>query len=656
MMTPFTQGKYEHSTQHLYFLDSTIAGDLESTRPIVLIGSRGSGKTTLLRALDIRERRANDSLRHQLDGNSFRGNFIGCYAKLSLHACSALESLYGKGTPVEGRLFGFYLDALSVHLVSGALSELISHGVLASSTSLRENDVGAIFNEIWSDILQWLNCDPCNTLRDISAVSLKAMHALQRSADRGVTAQGIADDFRIPAFGEYSRSTLQHIVSFCNQATVPAGAPRGQIGPSWHFKICLDEVESLSESHRLVVNTLIRVAESPLFPVISYVSQPFDMTSTLLPNLTLQKADFLRIQLDEATNDDFARLAEGVATVRCRAILKDNSVSFTCRTTLGVLSLNTLVEGIRRTSEKQIASSLKINAEAFKEAWFPDGTNKAADPLPYVESFIAAQDKLTPPAPGTSKDARKQSSEQFRKKMVVAYLSICRTLGRSKVPFAYDAMILGISDKCIRDFLSQLHWVLAEAFPSATEVDLRKFLTKQVSLTKQYAGIRKASEEKHNSISGTSGVLRPVIIRRIVEGFARITSLLQSQVSKDGAGLSEMGIFEVDGGSEKDRFEASRLILDGAEAGFLRIVADGTPLNPLAGFRVHRSLAPAFNFSYRGPYYSKKVRISEFNDVANSTDESKIGPLAERIAIRLLSHRDMQGTLFSMDEVEKEDV
>lgn len=655
MMSPFAQGKYEHSAQHLYFLDSEIASELESSRPIVLIGSRGSGKTTLLRALDFRERRTNTSLRHQLGNNPFRGRFIGCYAKLSLHACSALESLYGHGTPFEGRLFGLYLDALAVHLIAGAVSEMISQGVLTAPGSLREEDVAARFNQQSADILNWLGSKQSKTLLDISDISLKVMHVLQRMADQGTKPETIAGGMRIPAFGEFSRSTLQSLLPFCNQALLDIDSSGGQANPPWHFKICLDEVESLGEGHRIVVNTLIRVAESPLFPVISYVSRPADMTTTLIPNLTLQKADFLKLQLDDATNDEFTKLAEGVASVRCRASLQDNEVSFSCEISLGKLSLNSLLDGIVRASEKQIANRIRESAEAFRLAW-PEYDKGPASAPPYIESYIASQDGLNPSPAGRTKVARKQSSEQFRKKMVVAYLTLCRILGKVQVPFAYDAMVLGVSDKCIRDFLSQLHWIINEAFPLLSETDLRSFLTKPVAVAGQVSGIRRASEEKRNSISGTAGVLRPVMIGRLVSGFSRITALLQSQISKEGAALSELGIFKIEGGSEKERCDAGRLILDGAEAGFLRVVAEGVPPDPLGGFRIHRSLAPAFNLSYRGPYYTKIVRISEFNELAGCPDEEKLGHLADKIAIRLISHRDGQPLLFSMDEDEAEEV
>ncbi len=655
MISPFARGKFEQSAHHLYFLPPGITGQLEAAQPTVLIGSRGSGKTTLLRALDYRERSSNVSLKGQLDP-PFRGKFIGVYAKLSLHPCRTLECLFGSGSPLEGRLFGFYLDALCVHLIGHAVSDLISDGLLLEGAMHREGTVAVTFNQQWAQIARWVGSGDCETIRDVAAVSLSVMHKLETLGQRRVPLESIANDIRIPGFGEYSRPLTQAMQRVCDDAEIPLARPQSAASESesgaWHFKVCLDEAESVSDQQKIVLNTLLRQAESPLFPVISFVSRPPDLSTTLIPGLTIQKADVRQLTLDDSKNPDFLRLAEGVATVRCRDALNDSDSRFSCDTVFGSLSLNELIHRIVRVSEKPAAIRLVDLAQRFLSTW-PAATSVGDDPpLPYIEAFLADQLSLDPPD-NSPKAARKQQSEEFRKKMVVGYLAICKRLDKEHVPFAFSEMVIGVSDNCIRDFLAQLQSIFELCYQTSNEDDLRQFLSQQVRIEKQEVGIRRSSEEKRDSIP-RSGILRPVEIGMLVRGLAYITSYLQTQASSEKGELAERGIFRIDGGTAQERGEATRLIRDAAEAGFLRIVIDESHAEILSGFRVHSSLAPAFNFSYRGAYYEAVLRYSEFQRIRACRDEASLRKAAAGIAERIMTKSDPHPQLFSDQDFEEQ--
>ena len=654
MIAPFARGKFEHSAKHLYFLPPTIISQLESAQPIILIGSRGSGKTTLLRALDYQERTSNASLQSQLT-LPFRGKFIGVYAKLSLHPCRSLEPLFGKNTAIEGRLLGLYVDALFVNLIATAISDMISNGIVIQGPKCREASVARIYNEKCGALAEWSGHGHSETIKDVAESSLMLMHKLERLAQRGKPINSIVEEIRVPGFGEYSRPLARAMQELCDDATI--GIPgsqddsRSTENVSWHFKVCLDEAESLSDEQKIVLNTLLRQAESPLFPVISFVSRPVDLTTTLIPGLTIQKADVRQIPLDNASNLEFMQLAEGVATVRCRDVLDERDIQFSCDTVFGKLSLDTLVDRIVKVSENPEATSLRQLAEGYEKLRPGTGSSRSNGPLPFVEAFLAEELRLG--LPGDSpKAVRKQQSEEFRKKMVVAYLAICRRLSKANVPFAYSSMVVGVSDNCIRDFLSQVQSVFDCCYPTPSEQDLQQFLSQEVGIDKQEIGLRRSSEEKRDSIP-RSGVLHPVEIGMLVRGLAYITSDLQSQGAVNGGELSERGIFYLEGGSNQARLDATQLVRDAAEAGFLRIVIDESSDEPLSGFRVHSSLAPAFNFSYRGAYYRAVLRPGDFERIIECRDEPTLRRVCAAIANRIVTKAEAHPTLFSAEDFEE---
>jgi energy-coupling factor transporter ATP-binding protein EcfA2 len=651
MSSPFARAKFEESTKHIYFLPRGISNQIESARSTVLLGSRGSGKTTLLRALDWQERIENETLRKQLGGDPFRGRFIGVYTKLSEHACKSLDSLHCQDEPTEGQIFGFYLDLLFVELIANGISSLISNNVLTGNVTEIEREAAKEFASKWVEVLAWCDAPEIRTFLDIANALTQIRHRIERVAQRSFAPHAIFDQFRVPAFGEFSRWSFRHFGSICDSC----GPHAVDVNESWHFKICLDEAEVLSGRQQIVVNTLIRIASAPLFLVVSYVSKPVDLSRTLLPGLTLQKADFHQLSLDDQSPSDFKELAEGVASVRVQQHVNDDTVAFLAQRTLGKLSINQLLHEIVLKSESGAAVELDLQARRFAKEWSNTGED-SGEYLPYYQAFIATTLELGPPDSSEFKSRRKQESEEFRKKMVVAYLALCRRLGKRLPMFAFAEMVLGVSDGCIRDFLSQLHQIYLTAFPKLTESNLRQFLSETVSPTVQDLAMRQASEEKRDSIP-RSGVLRPVLVGKLVRGLAEITAELQSQAATNGA-LVEVGVFQLRGGTRVERQDASRIVRDAVEAGFLRLKDTDSHSDPLDGFRVHTSLAPSFGFSYRGAYYPVVIHIEQFSRLLNLEDK-RLSAVAKEFAASFSTSQpasvEWQRRLFTDDDLNAED-
>lgn len=649
MNSPFFHAKFEESREHTYFLPGELRATLEAERPTVVFGSRGSGKTTLLRAQDFRERIENPSLRHQLGDSVFRPRFIGVYAKLSRHHCESLRRFDCEDGPLRGLVFGLYLDLIVCELLADAISRLLGSGVLLDSTGRIEQQVASDFAAQWLELLQWSDSDVSGTLRSVALGCQSIRHTIEHHAQRNLPADAIAKAVRLPGFGELSRASTQLLAEACGKCVLSEDYEPGSEAENggWHLKVCLDEAEVLSKQQQLVLNTLIRLAEWPLFPIVSYVGRPRNLTDTLVSGLTIQKADIQQIPLDRMTEPQFRTLAEGVATVRVQEFLGDSDVRFNATTALGSLDLDKLAAEVTKDSESPKTEKLNLLVDHFCREW-----GRPSRGTSLIDAFIAERSGLSPVGEGEFKGDRRLGSEQFRKKRVVAYLAWCRYLGRRQVPFAFAEMLLNVSDGCIRDFLSQIHQIFLECqdeFSGDGKEDVRKFLNSTVGWEIQDRAMRKASEQKRDSIP-RSGVLRPVQVGRLVRGLSELTALLQNHdPAESSSAFLEAGVYSVVQGSADQRKVAANLVRDAAEAGFLKLTGDDDHPDPLDGFRTHCSLAPAFGFSYRGAYHKTVLTYSEFDGLLNSSQD-QLRPLAERLAKKRAHDPQLR---FPFDEHEK---
>lgn len=658
MMSPFAVDKFEHDPQsHTYYLPESVVRVLEQPKPVIICGSRGSGKTTLLQSLDSIERLQNRSLRQQLQDNPFRGQFIGVYAKLPLHPCRLLGQLHAKGTPLEGLVFGVYLDLVAIELLAAAVSHLVGDGVLRDIAGDGERLAVMKFVDYWKPLLEWGNVAilRCQTLLDMSAAIEKVRKKLEWCAQQRMAIEVLISQIQVPDFGEFGRTSSDVLADFCNKSSLFIDDCEVEARQNWHFKVCFDEAEVLSPQQQLVVNTLIRLAQVPLFHVVSYVSRPVDLTNTYKPQLTLQKADFNLLMLDKNDQDanEFRLFAEGVASVRVQNALRDPSARFECKRSLGSLSLNGLIHSKVNSSEKTaVVNELRELADSYIRNWEIDETENLETVPRYIEGFLANRRCLLPTELDSKRSKRRIESTEFRKKNVVGFLAICRLLGLRSIPFASAEMLLGVSDGCIRDFLSQLNIVFGHAYSNQGDDELREFLKKSVPWQLQEQALRHASEKKRDSVPG-AGVLYPIHVGRLVKGLAEITAIVQGSTDKPGdQDFSESGIFKLLGGSDDQRCKARALIRDAAEAGFLRIRQDGDQPEPLNGFRVHCSLAPAFGFSYRGAYYDVALKISDFHRILDCPNDVALRELAKELTNRELQAEDRQRRLFPLDDFE----
>ena len=603
MTSPFSEGRFEHEANHFYYLPKSCFPKLEQPHPTYLIGSRGTGKTTLMKSLHWYERLENVTLRRQLNDQPFSAKFIGNYLKLPTIQLKCFDFwLEDTDEATYGNVFGLYLDLICIELISHSISELLARGELRIPPTYETQAV-----QTWLSDYQCYECfmgqDAPRSVSQFRSRIRQIRRALERNAIQRVSVEITFDMFPAEQIGSLARSLSKKMAEFCKRDEKSHEQP-------WYFKVCMDEGESLNPLQQRIINTAIRLSEWPLFYIVSYVRSPDDMITTLIPQLTLQKADREVIRLDNFDAVCFQELAEGVATVRCQEELQDPSVTFNTQQILGSLSINRLIKMILKSSENPKAKQLLEKAEKESKKC------SEATEIPIYETYLAEKLEL-PDSPKKRSEKRRQESIQYRKKMVAAYLSICHEYKVKSVLYASADMVLSISDNCVRDFLSQLDHLFIESGHN-----LPRFLKGEIKWDVQARAFRKASETKRDSIPD-SGVLSPVEIGRIVKALARITATIQSS-SEDNRHLrsTERGLFQLSSKEHEaeELSQANELIQDAADAGFLHVKGHA---NEIKSFCVHASLSPAYGFSYRGAYYPVNIDLTDFNILrAAKTDEA----------------------------------
>jgi len=619
-VSPFSQNRFEYESQHLYYLSEKLLKELEAPKPMLLIGSRGSGKTTLLKALSWEEQVHNRSLQRQLKSHTLDRGYIGTYVKLPTIQLDTFSRWLGDKPDLYGQLFAYYLELFCGEMMSRALASVCAAGIFRVSPDDEARTIAGCAPDIFET-----NSHAVNSLYSLFEALRAARKQLERDAQLKAEPATVLQRHKLIGIGELIKRVAKALSDVCDPAT---GESR------WHFKVCMDEGEVLDAFQQRVVRTLIRLAEWPFFPVISFVRTPEDRTTTLLSGLTLQATDRGEVILDDQTLPEFRTMAEGVATVRVREALADDCGRVDVESLLGKLDINRILDDIISKSERREAHDLRAFADELASGGQPPiGTAKRGGkpgPVqapPIYQAYLVRRLNLTFAQAQSRREKRRIESSSIRKKMVAAYLAICNELG-THVRYASADMVLGISDNCIRDFLSQL-----DALFEATGNTLADFVGNTIPYKTQYAAIHTASENKKASLPA-SGVSAPVETGRLVDGLGALTADIQGIDARSSTLNSpERGCFVVDvtAAQKHEHAELFALIDDAAEAGFLRVDHRAEQVR----FRMHRSLAPAYGFSYRGPYYPVRLHIQEVDDLrrlSNADARRVVDAIGKRLA------------------------
>lgn len=584
-LSPFTSKRYEHAGSHVYFIPPDAIRQLETAIPTYLVGTRGTGKTTLLKALSWDERLYNASLRNQLGDDAFDQRYVGLYFKLPNIQLDLIDRwLRSEEDSDYAPILSFYLDLCWLELAQLSLLHLTARDVIEIEREAEEQFLSD-FRQIWN---QYPRCQEIfgecgNSITEVLALMHPMRRGLERFAQHRTSVVEVLDALPVGQIGSFGRTVgtllAQSLTSPDDQ----------DVGANWSFRICMDEGEVLGLRQQRVINSMVRLTEWPVFYLVAYVSRPTDATGTFLPNQTLQLADRQILVRDDMKDAEFKSLAEGIVNVRIRSQGKARTLNV--NQILGRLNINSLLEIIINRSEDSELRLLLDEARSQREA--PDRVP------PIYETYLRLKRPEYSLENPSSPFARRQfSSRSIRKQMVGAYLSICRDAGAHPM-YASADMLFQMSDKCVRDFL----WQMESVF-QASALSLDEFLEAKIDEELQNRGLRTASQMKM-TLFRERVISSPTEANQFVEGLARITALIQSTGRNyEQLRTPERGIFSYNLSKSIDpriTSEHTRLIRDASETGLLRLVDDSDPEE--LRFRVHASLAPEYDFSYRGAYY-----------------------------------------------------
>lgn len=620
--SPFSAKRYEHAGRHVYFIPPEAFRLLELPIPTYLVGTRGTGKTTLLRALSWDERLYNGSLHSQLGSETFANRYIGLYFKLPNVQLDLLDRwLKDESDADYAALIAFYLDLCWLETAGTALKHLTAQRVVCVDGQAEEELVAAL-REVWRSFpaLDELIGPSGDSVAEILAFMHPMRRLVERFARHRADVPTVLDGVPAGQVGSFGRN-VGALLASAFRSEEDGGRANG-----WTFRICMDEGEVLTLRQQRVINTMVRLTESPVFYLVAYVSRPQDATGTYLSNQTLQHADRQILVRDDMTDKEFRQLAEGVVNVRLEAMLGRKATIRSTRL-LGKLDINDLLRRALRESVNPHALAL-LNDAAVRGG-------RGAPPIyeTYLEQKrpeLAAQSSQ----PLSTTERRRHTSATIRKQMVAAYLSICREM-RVDPLYASADMVFQISDKCVRDYLWQMESIYSEA-----GLPLGGFLDAHVAADVQSIALAQAATLKM-TLFRERVLSAPAEATQVVEGLARVTANIQSTGRNyEQLRTPERGIFthrEV--GEEGRRW--GRLLRDAAEAGFLKLFDEGD--SDEIRFRVHASLAPRYGFSYRGAYYAAGVlQDQELSALATATTQAALQRAVSTIANRITGRRGRQ--------------
>jgi hypothetical protein len=612
--TPFGINRFEYEGTHVYSVRDRENTSLEIPKPALLVGSRGTGKTCLLRSLYWEERLSNPQLKEQLPPESLPHGLIGLYMRMPDFVVNGMHDWFSGSPDLANQTCSLYMELICLQALLDALAKLAASGEIL----LNSNEEKAIAIKILDDLDvvsrgRYRNDSTyvASTLKDCASTVRRLRCDLQELRIGNVRP---VDALRYVALGEQflslTRSIAGHVKHLCVKS-----------GQRIYFKICFDECELLSNPARLILNTWLRLAVAPVFPVLSYVRRPADVTSTLLPNLSLNKDDFILISLDETEDSEFNAFAQRVVAIRAAsaARIATPNLPNLLRDSLGKLDFDGLFSTLLKVSEKADAITFLDHLKSTKRKLY--------------EQYLIERMKITAPdATADQRIKRKFSSQYFRRRNVAAYLSLCEEF-RSEPRYSSSDMFLQTSDCCIRNLLDNLHHLYTESHTQ----DPSAILNSQFSPDMQNVALRASSKAKFAGIS-QSGVESPAATSQIVSGLAFLTRRLQRTSTDRRTHLftPERGVFLLKQSPHTDHeADVVSKLDDAAETGYLKALTPGGGV--FKRFRVHTSLAAHFGFSYRGAYAETVLQYDDLLGMLETADPEGIKSLVERIATRIES-------------------
>lgn len=661
---PFLPTRFEYESSPLIWR-SPHATELEKQQSYFLKGTRGSGKTSILKSIHWKERLSNTTLQDQIDATTW--DCLAVYFRLPDHMSQSIGSIDWQTvtpnapltTTVAYQFFSLFVEAIALEALLEAIIELRARRHFAYELESER----AVVNQIIQKFVELNNFDldeSSSGFPRLRGIFDRLHHEMNIAATRGELPSLLK---RLP------KTEAGELLKFCSLLIYPILKPHCQ-HREFHFKVCIDDCETLREEQQIFLNSLVRTSKAPICWVVSFVKSDYESSTTIIHNQKLSDSDRKVIDLEDIRPSEFRVLCEAVASLRLYYSLKaeDNESLGTenpatlvrLDNLLGRYSVNEFFELSTKNSLAKGLPTFRVRASALAEFSSSELNTEAVktlqlhrkDEAPYYQTYILdklhAGRSLSELLTGDEKEV-KAFSAALRRKQVGAYLCLCSQFGVEKPIYAGTNVVLSLSDVCIRDFL-ELMGAIYESYRAPEHKKLAQFSRRRSPLPPktQTRGIERSSKQKLIGIEEGKDSLDVLTaeVAKLVEGFGFLTKNLQSSHSDlQSLRTTERGVFlfeysDTPAGFGKDAEEMaiyiSRVVKRAMLDGLLRPInfsarIKGNPKSTHIGYRLHKRYAAHFGFSYRGAYEPVRLDMADLAWLCSNADEADSGEWAQRV-------------------------
>lgn len=571
--------------EHFYYLETAAYRRLSSiAKHAVVKGHRGTGKTTLLKALDWRERISNKHLARALQGKPFADGVVGCFMQIKLMPVDMLDIwLSDSSRTVRFALISTYLrSAWLVEAVDALIG--LNAGLHYCSFADEVDDFASVSETVWTWSAQSLDIDsPADratlTLENIRFIANEVMRSIRASAAIGT----IAPEVLVAKFD------LQPFAAIVSRlfTQMAANLRRLDASSSWIFRVCMDEGEFLSDEWALVVRSLIRETDGPVYLAVSVLQTLGSETRQVGAELSIDDREL--IDLDDRSPEELGALMAGIVRARFQMI-GAGPRRFDVKTFLGNPDVDELC---RRAVAKSENRSAEIQLRALGEAPIRQHLKNVGA----IASGAVA--------------SRSEQSSGYRKKKTAGYLHLLGAIGINRPFYAGWRIATAMSDNSVRDFLRFLRYsfeiaVNREDYDGSLD-EILTFLSKsRLSFDIQDAALERLGRRKLDSIPQnlTDPGEAEILIRLFGELAHRSDFYAALPLTKPNATRMAVRASPRDGG-DPSFDDVKRVLVRAASYGYIADLRLGN--GQVVKFRLNLSLARHLGFSYWKPQYETVV-------------------------------------------------
>lgn len=651
-LSPFQDMRWESDEENIIWLPPEFS-EWESKRSVYITGSRGTGKTTLLKGLEWKQRLINKSLKNQLGSNPFERRCIGVYLNMpnfvSKHFINwppKIEELDDLTWEEEkARVYSLYLEYQILQLFTKAIQGLKILDFLKFSPHQELKTINEILVER-PEIRFFLEENEKAGLNDLR-LCFKRMHEnIRFCAINKIPLQPTAG-YPCLQMGQMLEEVAGILLRLCSMEE--GEEEKLDRDNRWTFKVCIDQTESPETYQQKAINTMIARQETGEVSFAIASLEGVDIESTYIPRHPLTDADREHYPLEKVYRDlkKYRQFIEAVTELRFKKFTGNEGISVNLKEILGEWDINALLYPALKRSEKEKVKSFIRRSEENKGVKLFEFKRKetSLDVLeentlyrsedeitipPFYQTYLTEKLEIKLPHDRTDQgEIRAQKSKEIRKKMVAAMLCMCKEFSFD-VPYAGYNMVISMSDRCIRDFLRQMHYIYLEEGDTPT-----KFMQNNIHPNKQDSAIHKASEKKFSGISNEL-TYNSSEVMRLINALGVITSKIQSAFN-DPLALknTERGRFEIDFSQMKqtNAKELQKILGLARDSLYIKTIGDFYSYkdNKKILFRLHRLFAPKFEFSYRGAYYNVSIKGDVLLKICYAEDEQLVSNLIDNI-------------------------